>query len=423
MASSVSSSSSISGPSFHPVASLSIGSSSSAGAPQESDANLQFAMAKVKEVVGRAERVAEEGEPLEQERVKVLASGLLQHIRESSKVSLDENAQRDEISDWAAESKLMDVNGLKVMTFLSEKGCLGTGGECYVYVGIMETGLPCAVKIMDDLKEEEEIARRTAVLDKICQSPYVVHHYGSTQELMLEELCSRSLYSLYEDAFEKNDPESLETLNRLAYPFIKQTLTAVADMHAVDVVHGDIKLENILLSTSGEEIRISDLSGAVEMGQRIRASTLRFSSPEQNVFFKELVEKGVSSPLDSKKSEAWQTMLTIAQIGKGKLSQDFRKKIEGYIEEQDRIQLSAIKYADTQFNREGLPARHTVAMAARYADKAQLSLDCNGVFSTLTPTNSLEKLLVLMSHFDPEQRISAQQALEFFTEYCGEEKN
>ena len=435
MASSVSSSSSVSGPSFHPVASLSIGSSSSSGAPQESDASLQFAMAKVKEVVGRAERVAEQGEPLEQDRVKILASSLLQHIRESSNVSLDEDAQRAEISNWIEDSEWIDVNGLKVMLLLNEKGYLGMGGECCAYVGIMETGFPCAVKIMDDLKEEEEVARRNAVLEKICLSPYVVHHYGATQKHMLEELCSKSLYKLYKAAFKKNDPESLERLNRLAYPFIKQTLTAVADMHAVDVVHGDIKLENILLSTSGEEIRVSDLSGAVAMGQRIRASTLRFSSPEQNVFFKELFEKGVSGPLDTKKSEVWQTVLAIAQIGKGKLSQDFREKIEGYIEEQERIQLFAIQYADSQFNREEFPSSHNVAMAACYADMAQFSLhreiedkkafnvDCSGVFSTLTPTNPLEKLLVLMSHFDPEQRISAQQALEFFTECCGEENN
>ena len=73
-------------------------------------------------------------------------------------------------------------------------------------------------------------------------------------------------------------------LNNQLYPFIGE-LTGVSHMHERNIVHGDLKLDNTLLSGSGTEIRISDLGGAIEIGGELRASTLSFSAPEQVDFF------------------------------------------------------------------------------------------------------------------------------------------
>ena len=118
----------------------------------------------------------------------------------------------------------------------------------------------------------------------------------------------------------------------------------------------------------------------------------------------------------------------IAQISQDKLRPAFREKLEDYIAQCE---------ADEEFARDN----HLVGIgtAECYADTSKRSfnlmvekrraqgVDCQGLFSDLVSNleecTDLEALLLLMSSFDPAERISAEQALEFFTECCVEENN
>ena len=206
MASSSSSSSSISSHSFHSTQSLSIGVSSSAEALEGGSSSFQFVVTVFQSVMQSSiDSAAEDGEvlePLAQDRIELLASNFLQHIREKYQILPDQENGVEElgkltkvlIDDPNEPEAMSNVTWMKVdliwvMMFCHEEMYIAEGGESNVYRGILENGVLCAVKVMKNEKEEEEVARRRRVFDEICDSPYLVHHYGSTEWYMLEELC------------------------------------------------------------------------------------------------------------------------------------------------------------------------------------------------------------------------------------------
>lgn len=423
------------------VATISHDNSSPIDGAVEASVLFQFSRRKIEEVFSRGVRSAGDvTDSIDPQRVTVLTSTLLRLIQERSQTPINQLTKED-IKEWLEAAEGAELNGSKVILLLSERGLVdGGGGESYVFAGIRDDKSYCAVKWLKENKDSDEIARRNTLFMKLSEIPYLVHYYGFVAlppddggdvcegQCLIEEWCSESLYGLYQRAVLKGDPAAKQELNQKLASFIKQILIGVSGMHERNIVHGDIKLENILISECGNQIRISDLNGAVELPAPLKATTLSFYSPEQiedlRLRWQRLEESSEEEApaeleIDLKKCEVWQTMLAIAQIGEDSLSQPFQDVIEEYLNLCIGQEKKAIIEGENKFSSFELDAGYGKSYTVQCFTKEMgayfenLSKSQEGLFSHLTPTNPLEELLVGISHFRSESRMTSAKASQF----------
>eukprot|EP00397_Hematodinium_sp_SG-2012_P025916 GEMP01027114.1.p1 GENE.GEMP01027114.1~~GEMP01027114.1.p1 ORF type:complete len:527 (+),score=76.26 GEMP01027114.1:26-1582(+) len=167
---------------------------------------------------------------------------------------------------------------------------IGHGAYAVVRNAVHEpTGRPAALKVFDKLKSNWEgrrklVEREIRLMDKVCRgSPNIVdfhesidahtHVYVVMEKLegsLRQELNSRPLRRFGEEK---------------ARCIVAQICSAVDYLHDINVVHRDLKLENLLVDKSGEVVKLVDFGFAVKLENKekrlkVFCGTPSYMSPE-----------------------------------------------------------------------------------------------------------------------------------------------
>lgn len=165
---------------------------------------------------------------------------------------------------------------------------LGKGAFGNVYEGINTlTKGRMAVKeiyteIMDK-KKEIEFANEIAVMCELTHPNIVQYLYcekGPKSILLFMELCEGGHLGNYIAKQENKRLSLAETVN-----FTRQLVSALAYLHSMNFAHRDIKPENVLLTSEGDQIKLTDFGTAarVLIGEKPfteTAGTIRYMAPE-----------------------------------------------------------------------------------------------------------------------------------------------
>ncbi|NXA62251.1 TSSK6 kinase, partial [Mohoua ochrocephala] len=200
---------------------------------------------------------------------------------------------------------------------------------------------PLAVKVVDRQQAPQTIAfkflpRELSILRQI-------HHPNIVRVFELIEVGSRELYIVME-AMDTTLLQMLENVGRLpcipnARDIFVQVARAVRYLHDRDLVHRDLKCENVLLSADGRRAKISDFGFSKEVsGHRDISATFcgtaAFASPE--------VLMGI--PYDPKKYDIWSLGVMLYVMVVGNIPFD-----DTNIQNMPRLQKEGVRYP------EGLP--------------------------------------------------------------------
>ncbi|KAM7049478.1 testis-specific serine/threonine-protein kinase 6 [Acridotheres tristis] len=173
---------------------------------------------------------------------------------------------------------------------------------------------PLAVKVVDRQRASRAVVfkflpREVSIVRRI-QHPNIVRVFE------LIEVCNKKLYIVME-AMDTTLLQMLESLGKLpcspnARDIFVQVVRAVRYLHDRNLVHRDLKCENVLLSADGRRAKISDFSFSKELKgypdlSTTFCGTAAFASPE--------VLMGI--PYDAKKYDIWSlgVMLYMMVVG------------------------------------------------------------------------------------------------------------
>ncbi|NXM75889.1 TSSK6 kinase, partial [Serilophus lunatus] len=173
---------------------------------------------------------------------------------------------------------------------------------------------PLAIKVVDRQRVSRSIAykflpRELSIVCKI-QHPNIVHVFE------LIEVSNKMLYIVME-AMDSTLMQLLEDVGKLpCVPYARdifvQVVRAVRYLHDRNLVHRDLKCENVLLTADGRRVKISDFGFSKEVNSYPDLSTTfcgtaAFASPE--------VLMGI--PYDAKKYDMWSlgVMLYMMVVG------------------------------------------------------------------------------------------------------------
>ncbi|NXG09345.1 TSSK6 kinase, partial [Sakesphorus luctuosus] len=173
---------------------------------------------------------------------------------------------------------------------------------------------PLAVKVVDRQRASRAVVykflpRELSIVRKI-QHPNIVHVFE------LIEVCNRKLYIVME-AMDTTLLQLVEHLGKLpcipkARDIFVQVVRAVRYLHDRNLVHRDLKCENVLLTADGRRAKISDFGFSKEVRgypdlSTTFCGTAAFASPE--------VLMGI--PYDAKKYDMWSlgVMLYMMVVG------------------------------------------------------------------------------------------------------------
>jgi hypothetical protein len=116
-------------------------------------------------------------------------------------------------------------------------------------------------------------------------------------------------------------------------------------------------------------------------------------------------------------------MLVIGEMGKKQLSPEFRSRLEDYLKmcrdyeakaDNEAVQNPILYTLSGRAIDSETFIKGTIYTQMVTPDLLQMRNTRPGLFSDLVPKNPLEKVLVQMSAFDPDQRISAEEALKVY---------
>ncbi|CBZ25405.1 putative protein kinase [Leishmania mexicana MHOM/GT/2001/U1103] len=203
------------------------------------------------------------------------------------------NAVRGQSSDWAAASADSvslqfneTLNSNLAKTFRLDEteplewrrmSVLGKGSFGTVYEGITQDGKMLAVKVqelsLDDGEDAEAVkAVKTEInLMRSLKHKNIVTYYGcqtrvlptgnQQMEVFLELCHGGSLASLRRKFVKAKEPFSIS----LVRSYTRQVLEGLAYLHAQNVVHRDIKSDNVLISAMGEA-KLADFGCSKRLG-------------------------------------------------------------------------------------------------------------------------------------------------------------
>jgi serine/threonine-protein kinase len=155
---------------------------------------------------------------------------------------------------------------------------------------------PVAVKLLNPLLRTRERARRLFVsegvaLDRVSH-PNIVHFFGMTEYrgqmgLVMEWVEGRPLSEVIRDASKHRDPRGLPCLPMVpTWHYFTQLLGALAAIHALGIVHRDVKPSNLLVRHDGmtklTDFGIARLpASAARLSGGLAPGTGAYMSPEQ----------------------------------------------------------------------------------------------------------------------------------------------
>ena len=160
---------------------------------------------------------------------------------------------------------------------------LGSGSSSDVYKGTYKQK-QVAIKFLALIdSDKEHILRteiKTMVFLELNQAPNIPTFYGYTmdengaQNLVLEYMPNGDLQT-----FIRKQSSQLLSISQKTQ-IIGDVITALAFLHAVNLIHGDVKSANILLDNVCRA-KLSDFDSVVETGSALKHSTtLRWMAPE-----------------------------------------------------------------------------------------------------------------------------------------------
>ncbi|XP_074287041.1 CBL-interacting serine/threonine-protein kinase 25-like [Silene latifolia] len=230
---------------------------------------------------------------------------------------------------------------------------LGKGNFGKVYKSRhISTGETVAIKTIskDEVKKQgmsEQVKREISVMPLV-KHPYIVDlkevmATKTTIYLVMEYVGGGDLYTkvLHGGKLEEN----------LARKLFQQLITAVEFCHSRGVCHRDLKLENILLDSSGENLKLADFGLAtLPGGDRDKSDTLLYTPCGAFAYMAPEIVKGEG--YDGKKSDIWSCgvilfaliagyppfqdenrmrMMWKIRVGKYEFPSDFPKDIKGLV--------------------------------------------------------------------------------------------
>ena len=180
-------------------------------------------------------------------------------INQKGKIQWYLTPDKDIYDEWVDKLKQI-MNYQNILHKYTLKEIVGNGKFSTVYRAIDRiNGKVVAIKTIDKriLKFEELDLLKTEIdILKICQHPYVITLYEVIEtynriDIVLEYCKISNLYEyLYNKHFELTELEIATYIHKIS--------KAVYSMHNLGIIHRDLKLSNIALTSEKEDIRILD---------------------------------------------------------------------------------------------------------------------------------------------------------------------
>lgn len=323
------------------------------------------------------------------------------------------------------------VSGLGVLVFARIAG----GGQSTVYRGIT---LPHGTQPPRDcvVKKGDGVAQNAAWLEVLRGAPYIIQAFSADENYLVEESCLKDLNYIHDRIYGIRDSKWVELMKeeRIRSRINRGILEGVATIHCHQIIHFDLKLENILL-TSEYEPRIVDFGAARKMGDRPGSGSKGYFSPEQLEYLWLIMTSDEELPVINEKVDIWQTGLVLARFNQGFLSAPFQNRILEYVNKhcdaandscrEAELWVESLRkekcYGDDEerYNRDFLlsDVSYYLEEVRAYQDeiineRRQMQSNELGLFSDLQPRSLLEELLVKMLSFKSQDRISSQEIIE-----------
>ncbi|MBS0651957.1 MAG: hypothetical protein JSR39_00350 [Verrucomicrobia bacterium] len=390
----------------------------SMAAPMPAQTDVQVAYDKITRIIN--DSIASNcvsASHLSEAQLRNLSAKFVQYVKEKDKLDPHLEVPAARLEQWLKVATWIDVDGIE--TLMLDGRELGSGGECTVFLGMTHTGEECAVKALKD--EDPDPAREANLIQDLSGSKHVIRRFASSEWHRLEEVCSSDLSSICEGAYERQEPEALLFLNRRRADINLGILQGIVDMHAQGIGHFDIKLENILISQS-EEIKFADFGAAIRFGDKLRGGTFVFASPEQIDLYFAVKAQSTSSSQMSKPEQVdvWHAMLVLAQINQDQLSPEFQARTKEFLQKLGdmRNDVEIVQGNTVTYDVPLFMANAKAYLNQIVQNRTAQGLNPDGLFSDLIPITDFEKLLTQMAMFNPDMRISSNDALANFKATC-----
>ena len=156
---------------------------------------------------------------------------------------------------------------------------IGSGKYSIVFYGYQNSSTPCAIKILKNVPMIK-IQREVAILKMVQSIPNVVKLYDIVKDPLTGTVSIITEFFENESAKTLFPKLSVDQIRKLMY----QLLTILDKCHSKGIMHRDVKPGNLLISPSGDSLRLIDWGLAdlyvPENYYSVRVSTLRYKAPE-----------------------------------------------------------------------------------------------------------------------------------------------
>jgi serine/threonine protein kinase len=168
-------------------------------------------------------------------------------------------------------------------------GVVGEGGSGTVYSAEDDTGSPVAVKLLDRAKATRERLKRFENEYRFCSQADHSNIIRVTDHGLHEDNAPFFVMPLYDGSLRKLMKNGL--LPAQILPVLFKIMDGLEAAHLLDVIHRDVKPENILFKNGGEDLVVADfgiaqftaedLYTAVETKPHTRLANFQYAAPEQ----------------------------------------------------------------------------------------------------------------------------------------------
>lgn len=271
--------------------------------------------------------------------------------------------------------------------FLMTNIFLGKGSFGRVYQGFTHKGIPCAIKTGKINRDEIAFLRELShpVSEKSSISQIIAADEGA--EILVMELADANLGKTH---------YFLSHKDRLI--IMRGVLYGLTETSKRNITHADLKPDNILVMKRADyyATKIGDFGLSTNSPQTYAGGSPWYNPPE---FYRHMLGSNIESE-DLPKVDVWAAMITFAEIGWTMLSPNFQQTIQELSSDFKDIKKncsSKVEFRENMFK-----------YFAKYEARSQRSLFAH------EPVTPLDKLLKPMSALNPQNRLSAGEALNLF---------